>query len=78
MGDKSPRQPNNPEEENLSFGQIVKLCCYYTTKYDTKVDIHVGEQLILNLIMSHQQTEPEVVLNKPKLLIIRMTNTLNG
>ena len=78
MGDKSARQPNNPEEENLSFGQMVKLCCYYTTKYDTKVDIHAGEQLILNLIMSHQRTEPEVVLNKPKLLITRLTNALNG
>jgi hypothetical protein len=56
MGDKSARQPNNPEEEEPSFGQMVK-CCYYTTKYDiTKVDIHVGEQLILNLIMSHQRT----------------------
>jgi hypothetical protein len=50
MGDKSARQPNNLEEEHLSFGQMVKLCCYYTMKYDTKVDIHVGEQLILNLI----------------------------
>jgi hypothetical protein len=57
MGDKSARQPNNPEEENLSFGQMLKLCCYYTTKYDTnKVDIHDGEQLILNWIMSHQRS----------------------
>jgi hypothetical protein len=55
MGDKSARQPNNPEEEHLSFGQMVKLCCYYTTKYDTKVDIDVGKQLFLNLIMSHQR-----------------------
>jgi hypothetical protein len=78
IGDNFARQPNSPEEENLSFGQLVKLCCYYTTKYDTKVDIHVGEQLILNLIMSHQQTEPEVVLNKPKLFITRLTNALNG
>ena len=39
MDDKSARQPNNPEEERLSFGQMFKLCCYYTTKYDTKVDI---------------------------------------
>ncbi len=78
MGDKFARQPNNPEEDQLSFGQMVKLCCYYTTKYDTKVDIHVGEQLILNFIMSHQRTDPDVVLNKPKLLIIRLTNALNG
>ena len=48
MGDKSARQPNNPEEDQLSLEQMVKLCCYYTTKYDTKVDVHVGEQLILN------------------------------
>ena len=48
MGDKFARQPaNNPEDERLSFGQMVKLCSYYTTKCDTKVDIHVGEQLIL-------------------------------
>jgi hypothetical protein len=53
MGDISSRQPNNLEEEPLSFGQMDKSCCYYTTKYDTKVDIHVGEQLILNLVMSH-------------------------
>jgi hypothetical protein len=66
MGDKSARQPNNPEEVQLSFGQMVKLCCYYTTKYDTKVDIHTGE-LILKLIMRHQRTKPDVVLNKPKL-----------
>jgi hypothetical protein len=64
LGDKSARQPNNPEEEQLSFGQMVKLCCYYTAKYDTKVDIHVEEQLILDLIMSHQRTEPEVVLKQ--------------
>ena len=56
MGDKSARQPNNLEVEHLSFGQMVKSCCYYTTKYDTKVDIHTAEQLILNLIMSHQRT----------------------
>jgi hypothetical protein len=43
MGDKSARQPNNPKEDQLSFGQMVKLCCYYTTKYDAKVDIHDGE-----------------------------------
>jgi hypothetical protein len=79
MGDESARQSNNPEKEHLSFGQImVKLCCYYTTKYDTKVDNHAGEQLILNLIMSHQRTEPDVVFHKPKLLIIRLTNALNG
>jgi len=24
MGDKFARQPNNPEEEHLSFGQMVK------------------------------------------------------
>jgi hypothetical protein len=53
-GDKSARQLDNQEEDQLSFGQIVKLCCYYTTKYDTNVDMHVGEQLILNLTMSHQ------------------------
>ena len=80
MGDKSARQQINPEEENLSFGQMVKLCCYYTTKYDTKVDIHVGEQLILNLIMSHQRTKPDVALNKPKLNTyskqFRRTNTI--
>jgi hypothetical protein len=48
MGDKSARQPSNLEEEQLSFGQMFKLCCYYTTMYDTKVDIHAGEQPILN------------------------------
>jgi hypothetical protein len=32
IGEKSARQPNNPEEEQLSLGQMVKLCCYYTTK----------------------------------------------
>ena len=43
---------------------MVKLCCYYTTKYDiTKVDIHAGEQLILNFTMSHRRTDPDVVLN---------------
>ncbi len=69
-GDKSARQPNNLKEEKLSlFGQMVKLYCYYTTKYDSKVDIHVGEQLILNLIMSHQRTEPDVVISKPKLIM---------
>ena len=78
MGDKSARQPNNPEEEQLSFGQMVKFCYYYTTKYDTQVDIHVGEQLILNLRMSHQRTKPDVALNKPKLLITWLTNALNG
>ncbi len=40
MVDKSARQPNNPEEEQLYFGQMVKLCCYYTIKYDTKIDIY--------------------------------------
>ncbi len=45
MGDKFARQPNNLEE-HLSFAQMVKLCCYYTTKYDTKVDIHAREQPI--------------------------------
>jgi len=78
IGDKYARQPNNPEEEQLSFGQMVKLCCCYTTKYDIKVDIYVGERLILNLSMSHQRTKPGVVLNKPKLLITRLTNALNG
>ena len=77
MGDIFARQPNNSEEDQLYFERMVKLCCYYTTKYDTKVDIHTGEQLILNL-MSHQRTNPDVVLNKPKLLITRLTNTLNG
>ncbi len=48
MRDKTARQPNYPEEGCFSFGQMVKLSCYYTTKYDTKVDIHVREQLILN------------------------------
>jgi hypothetical protein len=57
---------------------MVKLCCYYTTKYDTKVDIHDGEQQILNLIMSHHRTKPDDILNKPKLLITRLTNALNG
>ena len=28
MGDKSAQQPNNPEDEHLSFGQMVKLWCY--------------------------------------------------
>ena len=37
MADKSARQPNNREEKHLSFGQRVKLCCYYTTKYDIRV-----------------------------------------
>ena len=78
MGDKSARRQHNLEEGHLSFKQMGKLYCYYTTKYDTKVDIHVGEQLILNLIMSHQRTDPDVVLNKPKLLITRLTNALNG
>ncbi len=57
---------------------MVKLYCYFTTKYDTKVDIRVGEHLILNLIMSHQRIDTDVVLNKPKLLITRLTNALNG
>jgi len=78
MSDTYARQPNNPEEEQLSFRQMGKLCCYYTTKYDTKVDIHVGEELILNLIMCHQRTKPDVVLRKSKLLITRLTNTLYG
>jgi hypothetical protein len=66
------------KNSELSFGQMVTFCCYYTTKYDTKVDIHAREQLILNLIMSHQRTKPDVLLNKPKLLITRLTNALNG
>ena len=78
MGYTSARQPNNPKEEHLSFGQHVKLCCHYTTKYDTKVDIHVEEQLILYSIMSHRRTGPDVVVNKPKLLMTRLTNALNG
>ena len=57
---------------------MVKLCCYYTKKYDIKVDIHDGEQMILNLIMSHQRKKPDDVLNIPKLLITRLTNALNG
>ena len=77
MGDKFPRHPNNPEEKQLSYGQMVKLCCYDTTKYDTKVGIHAGEEMILNL-MSHQRTKPGVLLKKPKLIITRMTNALNG
>jgi hypothetical protein len=72
VGDTFDRQPN------ISFGQIAKLYCYCTTKYDTKVNIRVGEQLILNLILSHNRTQPEVALNKPKLLITRITNALNG
>jgi len=55
MGDKSARQPNNLEKEQLSFGQMVKSCCYNTSKYDIKVEIHAGKQLNLNL-MSHQRT----------------------
>jgi hypothetical protein len=78
MGNTFAQKPNNREEEHLSFEQMVKLCCYYTTKYDTKVNIHVGEQLILNLIMSHQRIDPDVEINKPKLLITRLTNALNG
>jgi hypothetical protein len=75
LGDKSARQPNNPEEEHLYFGQDVKIWCYYTTKYaPNKVDIYVEEQLILNLILSYQRKEPVVLLNKPKLLITRFTN----
>jgi hypothetical protein len=50
MGDKFARQPNNSKEEHLSFGQMVKLCYYYTTKYDTKFNVHAREHLILNLI----------------------------
>ena len=57
---------------------MVKLGCYYTTQYDTKVVIHAREQLILNLITIHQRIDPDVVLNKPKLLITRLTNALNG
>jgi hypothetical protein len=49
MGDKSARQQNNSKGKHLSFAQMVKLCCYCTTKYDTKVDIHVGEQPIFFL-----------------------------
>ena len=78
ISDKFARQPNKPKEEHLSFGQTVKLCCYYNKIYYTKVDIHVGEQLILNSIMSHQRTEPGVVLNKPKLLITGLRHALNG
>jgi hypothetical protein len=77
MNDKSARQPNNPEE-HLSFGHMVKLCCYYTKNYDAKDDINVGEQLILNLVWSRQRTESEVALNKPNLLITRLINALNG
>jgi hypothetical protein len=44
----------------------------------TKVDIHAGEQPILNLIMSHQRIDPDVVLNNPKLLITRLAHALNG
>ena len=40
---KSTRQPNNLEEKHHSFGQIVKLCWYFITKYDTQVDIHARE-----------------------------------
>ena len=78
IGDKSARQPKYLEEEQLSFGQIVKLCWFYITKYDTNVDIHDGEQLILNVIMSHQRIDPNVVLNMPELVITRLTNALNG
>ncbi len=77
MGDKSARRPNNLKE-HLSFEQIVNLWCFYTTKYNTKVDIRAGEQLILNLIKSHQGTKPEVVLNKPKVLVTQLANELNG
>jgi len=78
MGDKSARQPNNPDEaKQLSLGIMIKLCCYYTIKYDTKIDIYTREQLILNLKMSRQRTKPEAVLNKPNLLMTRLTNALN-
>jgi len=52
MGDKFARQSHNLVEEHISFGHMVKLCCYYTTKYDIEVGIHAGEQLIFenNLI----------------------------
>ncbi len=59
MCDKSARQPKYLEEEHLSIGRMVELCCNKTAKHDTKVDIHVEEQrffeeqLILNLITSH-------------------------
>ena len=56
MDAKSAQQPYNLGEGHHCFGQIVKICCYYTKNYDTKVDIHDREQLILNLIMSHQRT----------------------
>ena len=73
MGDKFARQQNNPKEEHIAYKQMIKLCCYYTTKYDTKVYIRVGENMILNLIPSHTQTVQEVALDKPKLLIFRLT-----
>ena len=65
------------KKNNFFLNKWFKFCCYYTTKYDNKVDNHVGEQLILNLKMSYQRREPEVVLNKPKVLITRLTNALN-
>jgi hypothetical protein len=37
MGDKSAQQPNNPGEKHLSFEQMVKLCCYYTTNMIPKL-----------------------------------------
>ena len=77
-GDNPSRQSNNLEEEHLSFGYVVKLCCYCTTKNDSKVNIHAREQLIVNLILRHQRAKPEVALNKPKLLITRSRNALNG
>ena len=56
MDDTCARPPNNLQKEHYSFGEMVKLCCYDTTKYDSKCDSHVGEQLILNLILSRRRT----------------------
>ena len=39
MGNKSAQQPNNPVEEHFSFGQMGKVCCYYTTKYDNNIKL---------------------------------------
>jgi len=45
MANKSARQPNNREKNHVSFGQMIKLCCYFTIKHGSKVDIRVGEHI---------------------------------
>ena len=79
MGDKSARRPNNPKEDQLLFGQSLNCVSIALQSMIPKlIFMLIGEQLILNLLMSHQRTKPEIVLNKPKLLITRLTNALNG